>query len=337
MDSERTLSSEGIESSRDPERSLPSARIELPRDSERTSSDSSSSAVTESRPDTEYSFWSWVGGLFYSTETTVTNVVPVSSNPSPKPKPIVKVYTAIFGSYDKFVCPVAQTIDMEFYAFVDDKIEVYKYENQADPVLINTLPAYDFPKHEIFHEWQGKPSESVIKNIILRFMGPQIDILQSDILIYADGNVRIKNKDFIEKTFVKLMESSDCELFLSSHPARKCFRKEIIASRTCAKYANSDLERMGQTYADLEDNAGLYWNGLLGYNLMNKTMRTASIEKLNTFLQDYLFDSTLYAKDKNKLYWPQCQINLPGLIRKHKINIHVLPTMYFNMIVAHGK
>jgi hypothetical protein len=303
----------------------------------------------------EHSVWKWFGEFFYSNtvdqkitdETTVvetidkTDVKESISEENPTEithKQTIKLYTAIFGNYDTFSLPVAQTNDMEFYAFLDNKIEVYKYENQNNPVLISTLEAYDFSVHEIFSDWENKPSQYVIKNIILRFLGPQIGILESDILIYMDGNVRIRDPNFLKEKFVNpIILNPDKELFLSQHPVRTCFRKEIDASKKCAKYANSDLEKMKSTYASLKDNAGLYWNGLLGYNLIGKkTNRIEAVAKLNTFLQDYLFDSTLYAFDKNKLYWPQCQINLPGLIHKHQINIHVLPAMYFSLIVPHA-
>lgn len=222
------------------------------------------------------------------------------------------VYMVSFGKYEQLTPQTPQTIPVDFKYFSDETIH-------HKGIQTNTC---DLLPHQ--------PSP-VLKSKYLRVFPFKIKELDSyDIIIYIDGNITIKNPDFIEKLLTQF-NISHYALSLAQHPDRTCAYDEAAYSRKLSKYSTVDLMKMMTRYKSkgFPAGGGLFQSGFLVYNRRSK-------KNLIPFQKMWWKEILRYNLDHNA--FPQCQVSLPYVLWKKKMIVNTLPIFLHTELIVrpHG-
>jgi len=229
------------------------------------------------------------------------------ANPArPLNKTKICVYTALYGGYDEVVEHQQQSVDCDFILFTDDsstrstsKLSVYIKPNPCDR------------------------SSNVLKNVWLRIFPFEIkELMNYDILIYIDANVRISDFMFVERIIKLCAKVDEFDLMLSAHPWNTCLYKEAQDSKAIPKYKYTDLDRQTALYREegFPSDAGLYWNGFIVYN------RASYRPLVRRFQEMYWHEMIAYNKTPDA--HPQGQVSLPYCLWKSGIKVIAIPQLY---------
>ena len=129
----------------------------------------------------------------------------------------------------------------------------------------------------------------------------------TDKILYTDGSIRVKNKNFYDVVFSHLQTY---DMVFIKHPQLKTTVEEV---KNAEKHKKYDIVYIRDNYKRLEKDIGtqiipLICSGVIGYN---------NSQKVQNFMNDWFLDIVL----NNCLL---CQLNLPYILQKHNINVHIL-------------
>lgn len=166
----------------------------------------------------------------------------------------IAVYTAIFGSYNPLRTVPNQTMDADYICFSDNaemKCEGWK-------TIVTKYPRQDF------HPRLRAKYFKVLPHYIE-------ELQQYDVLIYIDGSIEIRDKDFI-KWCIENLGGNDMCLF--KHPQRDCIFEEFVASDECRKYDHEDKVEQRRDYRmKYPEHGGLYACGVCVLRITPCTIR----------------------------------------------------------------
>ena len=132
----------------------------------------------------------------------------------------IAVYTAIFGDYNPLRIIPKQSMVADYICFTDNE----KLIAQGWKTIFT-----DYPRKDLHPRMRAKYFK-----VLPHYINELNDY---DIVIWIDGSIEIKDKDFI-KYCIDGLDNNDMVLF--KHPQRDCIFEEFIASDECRKYDHED-------------------------------------------------------------------------------------------------
>jgi GR25 family glycosyltransferase involved in LPS biosynthesis len=211
----------------------------------------------------------------------------------------VVVITCNFGNYDLNENNILQLNNnnlFDWIYFSDSKINSNGYLNIIDNYFPETINILNNDKNRM------KCKFYKFKSINFNFMK------NYKYIIWMDASIIIENKNFVNDVISIIQNNLDIDLFLFEHYKRKTIYEEYIESKDYPKYNNQNLKGQIEFYKSIGfiDN-NLFESGFLIYKNNNKI-----INMMNDWWNETL------------KYGYQCQISLPFVIFKNKINFKLL-------------
>lgn len=128
-----------------------------------------------------------------------------------------------------------------------------------------------------------------------------------DYVIWIDASVLITNENFITDIRQLINKNMDKLFFIFDHSERDNVSDERYASNMLKKYDYQDLDKQVQTYYDNGYITNLYESGFFIYKMCNK---------ISKMMDDWWYEILKHSY--------QCQLSLPYVLYKNKINVHAL-------------
>ena len=242
----------------------------------------------------------------------------------------VALYTAIYGRYDNLRLPVKQNYPVDFFYFHEGSVDIYDLspKDSPNPILKSKHPPYD--------PWNDHPDRDldpvnipIMSSVLIRCSPSKPPLLLGyDLVVYLDGNVFISSPNFVEEFFVAPLQANpEVDIVLSNHPWRDCLYEEADVSAQIPKYRNTDFERLVSSYHErgVARHSGLYWNGLIGFNMRRN---------LDRFFELYTNEMFDYIIDPSQPFHPQGQVVLPYCIKEAKAKLYLHPQLYTILAVS---